>query len=246
MWPANFASIGRPVKSLEMESMASKNSAGLGLRPEGDRHRRTLRRQGHNYRIVVSDSIRGRPIWFGGTDRSEKSMDLFFQGLGPRENASVASASRRDGTCGSRSATPHSRPATRLWAVILYDKFHILKHLNEALDKVRQERASTLRLSGKDRKVHQRPEVHIAVPPGQPDAGGASVVEGIVQGQPKVEQSVSAQGDVQSTVGLQTGGVGAAILRALEVGLEVATPEAVREVRANGRGTLGRDRVLLP
>ena len=41
--------------------------------------------RGHNYRIIVSDLIRGRPIWFGGTDRSEKSMDLFFQWLGPSE-----------------------------------------------------------------------------------------------------------------------------------------------------------------
>ena len=28
-------------------------------------------RKGHTYRIVVSDLIRRRPIWFGGTDRSE-------------------------------------------------------------------------------------------------------------------------------------------------------------------------------
>ena len=31
-------------------------------------------RKGHTYRIVVSDLIRGRPIWFGGEDRSEASM----------------------------------------------------------------------------------------------------------------------------------------------------------------------------
>jgi hypothetical protein len=35
--------------------------------------------RGHNYRIIVSDLAPRRPIWFGGTDRSEKSMDLFFQ-----------------------------------------------------------------------------------------------------------------------------------------------------------------------
>src|SRR6516164_11615545 len=32
----------------------------------------------------------------------------------------------------------------------------------------------------------------------------------------------------------------------MEVGAEVATPQAVREVRADGRGALGRDRVVLP
>jgi transposase len=39
-------------------------------------------RKGHTYRIVVSDLLRRRPIWFGGTDRSEASLALFFQELG--------------------------------------------------------------------------------------------------------------------------------------------------------------------
>jgi len=37
-------------------------------------------RKGHSYRIVVSDLIRRRPIWFGDTDRSEASLDEFFTG----------------------------------------------------------------------------------------------------------------------------------------------------------------------
>jgi transposase len=32
----------------------------------------------HQYRLVVSDLERRRPIWFGGTDRSEASLDLFY------------------------------------------------------------------------------------------------------------------------------------------------------------------------
>ena len=35
-------------------------------------------RKGHTYRIVVSDLIRHRPIWFGGDDRSEASMAQFY------------------------------------------------------------------------------------------------------------------------------------------------------------------------
>ena len=35
-------------------------------------------RKGHTYRIVVSDLLRGRPIWFGGKDRSEASMGEFY------------------------------------------------------------------------------------------------------------------------------------------------------------------------
>ena len=41
--------------------------------------------KGHKYRIVVSDLERGRPIWFGGQDRSEESMDEFFAWLGPEK-----------------------------------------------------------------------------------------------------------------------------------------------------------------
>ena len=41
-------------------------------------------RKGHTYRIVVSDLIRGRPIWFGGEDRSEVSMNAFEVGRQPQ------------------------------------------------------------------------------------------------------------------------------------------------------------------
>lgn len=41
---------------------------------------------GHTYRIVVSDLVRRRPIWFGGKDRSEASMDGCSQWLGPKKS----------------------------------------------------------------------------------------------------------------------------------------------------------------
>ena len=44
-------------------------------------------RKGHTYRIVVSDLLRGRPIWFGGKDRSEASMGEFFAWLGTTKSA---------------------------------------------------------------------------------------------------------------------------------------------------------------
>src|SRR5207302_663208 len=39
-------------------------------------------RKGHTYRIVVSDLLRGRPIWFGGKDRSEASLGEFYAFIG--------------------------------------------------------------------------------------------------------------------------------------------------------------------
>ena len=46
-------------------------------------------RKGHTYRIVVSDLVRGRPIWFGGKDRSEASMAQFFAWLGEKKSARI-------------------------------------------------------------------------------------------------------------------------------------------------------------
>jgi hypothetical protein len=46
-------------------------------------------RKGHTYRIVVSDLIRERPIWFGGNDRSEASMTQFYRWLGPNKSRRI-------------------------------------------------------------------------------------------------------------------------------------------------------------
>ena len=46
-------------------------------------------RQGHIYRIIVSDLERGQPIWFGGVDRAEWSMDMFYDLLGAEATARI-------------------------------------------------------------------------------------------------------------------------------------------------------------
>ena len=102
-------------------------------------------RKGHTYRIVVSDLIRKRPIWFGGEDRSEKSMALFYEWLGKKKSARVRLAVM-DMWKPFRNATIAAAPQ----AAILFDKFHIMAHLGKALDKVRK--AEYARLSGKDRR----------------------------------------------------------------------------------------------
>jgi transposase len=68
----------RTVKALEIEYMDEqlRRTGTPGPKVVGINELSVGR--GHNYRIIVSDLIRGRPIWFGGTDRSEKSLDLFF------------------------------------------------------------------------------------------------------------------------------------------------------------------------
>ncbi|MHB0983974.1 MAG: ISL3 family transposase [Sulfuricella sp.] len=102
-------------------------------------------KKGHSYRIVVSDLIRGRPIWFGGADRSEASMNQFYEWLGPKKSAGIRLAVM-DMWKPFRNATSKSAPQ----AAILFDKFHVMRHLGEALDQVR--RAEYARLEGKERR----------------------------------------------------------------------------------------------
>ena len=102
-------------------------------------------RKGHTYRIVVSDLERHRPIWFGGEDRSEASLDQFYAFLGEKQATKIRLAVM-DMWKAFRNSTARNAPQ----AAILFDKFHILHHLGEALDKVRKQEYA--RLSGRDRK----------------------------------------------------------------------------------------------
>src|SRR5439155_18268128 len=102
-------------------------------------------KKGHTYRIVVSDLVRQRPIWFGGQDRSEASLDEFFAWLGPRKNARIRLAVM-DMWKPFRTSTARHAPQ----ASILFDKFHVLRHLGDALDQIRK--SEYARLSGRDRR----------------------------------------------------------------------------------------------
>ena len=103
--------------------------------------------KGHQYRIVVSDLERGRAIWFGGTDRSEASLDEFFAWLGPGKCRKIRLAVM-DMWKAFRNSTLKEGNAPQ--TAILYDKFHVLKHLGAAMDKVRKR--AYARLSGEDRR----------------------------------------------------------------------------------------------
>jgi len=102
-------------------------------------------RKRHTYRIVVSDLDRRRAIWFGGDDRSEASMAQFYAWLGEKKSRRIRLA-LMDMWKPFRNATQTHAPQ----AAILFDKFHIMRHLADALDQVRK--AEYARLSGKDRR----------------------------------------------------------------------------------------------
>jgi transposase len=90
-------------------------------------------RKGHTYRIVVSDLERKRAIWFGGKDRSEESLDLFWEGLGAKKAEKVRLVVMDMWKPFEASTLMHATQAG-----ILYDKFHVVRQLGDALDQVRR------------------------------------------------------------------------------------------------------------
>ena len=133
------------VKTLEMQYMRAQLAKAGTPGPKAIGIDEISIRKGHTYRIVVSDLIRRRPIWFGGQDRSETSMAQFYEWLGKKKSVRIGLAVM-DMWKPFRNATLAHAPQ----AAILFDKFHIMRHLGEALDNVRK--SEYARLSGKDRR----------------------------------------------------------------------------------------------
>ena len=121
------------VKELDKQYMAAQLERAGTPAPKAIGIDEISIRKGHTYRIVVSDLIRRRPIWFGGDGRSEDSMRQFYDWLGEKKARGIRLAVM-DMWKPFRNVTNERAPQ----AAILFDKFHIMKHLGEAMDKVRK------------------------------------------------------------------------------------------------------------
>src|ERR1700690_18379 len=80
------------------------------------------------------DLLRRRAIWFGGADRKEESMDLFYRELGANKSSRIRLAVM-DMWKAFRNSAARNAPQAR----ILFDKFHVMAHLGKALDERSEE-----------------------------------------------------------------------------------------------------------
>ena len=136
----------KTVKALEKQYMQEQLNRAAKPHPKVIGIDEVSIRKGHTYRIVVSDLEKSIPIWFGGEDRSEESMDKFYNWLGSNKTKHIRLAVMDMWKAFEKSALKNIPQAA-----ILYDKFHIIRHLGEAIDKVRKQEYS--RLSKKDRQL---------------------------------------------------------------------------------------------
>jgi len=134
----------RRVKELEKQYMKSQLDQSPAPEPKVIGIDEISVRKGHKYRIVVSDLEKRIPIWFGGEDRSEESMNQFYDWLGPEKSKQIRLA-----VMDMWKAFENSTMTKAPQSSILYDKFHVVRHLGEAIDTVRK--SEYARLSGNER-----------------------------------------------------------------------------------------------
>jgi transposase len=92
-------------------------------------------RRHHKYLTVVVDHLTGRVVW-AGKDRKVKTLLRFFKKLGPERAAQLQAISAdmwEPYLIVLRKKAPQAR--------VVFDRFHIVRHLNKALASVRAELA---------------------------------------------------------------------------------------------------------
>ena len=104
-------------------------------------------RKRHRYVTVVSDIDRGRVLYVA-TDRKQKSLDGFWPTLSKEQLASIKGVAMDMWEPYVNSTQQHLPNAEEK---IVFDKFHVAKHLGEAVDKVRRREHKELRAEGDER-----------------------------------------------------------------------------------------------
>jgi transposase len=109
-------------------------------------------RKGHKYFTLVNDLERSRVLYVA-EDRTQASLDGFWPTLTQEQRESIEAVAMDMWDPYVASVSEHLRDGKRK---IVYDKFHIAKHLGEAVDKVRRKENRTLRAAGDDRLTGTR------------------------------------------------------------------------------------------
>jgi len=89
---------------------------------------------GHSYVAVMTD-IEGKRVIDVAKDRDEIAVDTLWQGLSEEQRKNVKSVCMDFWKVYISGVSRHAPQAD---IVIVYDRFHVTKHLNEAVDKVRK------------------------------------------------------------------------------------------------------------
>jgi len=97
------------------------------------------RKKGHVYHTQVYDISKKRLLW-SGEGRGKETLERFFDEIGPEHTAAIK------GICCDMWAPYRDVIKERAQhATLVFDKFHLVRHLLNAVDKVRKEEARNLK-----------------------------------------------------------------------------------------------------
>jgi transposase len=109
-------------------------------------------RKGHKYVTIVTDVLRGCVLYVA-EDRKQTSLDGFWETLSAEQRNSIDAVAMDMWEPYENSIRAHVPAAADK---IVYDKFHVAKHLGEAVDQVRRAENKRLRAAGDERLVGTR------------------------------------------------------------------------------------------
>ena len=109
-------------------------------------------RKGHRYLTLVNDLNQGRVLYIA-VGRDKASLDGFWPTLKVRQMAAIRGVAMDMWEAYEQSVREHVPQAQDK---IVFDKFHVAKHLGEGVDKVRRNENRELRKSGDERLVGTR------------------------------------------------------------------------------------------
>ena len=109
-------------------------------------------RKGHKYLTLVNDLTRNRVLYVA-EDREQSSLDGFWQTITGKQRDSIQAVAMDMWDPYVASVREHVPAAENK---IVFDKFHIAKHLGEAVDRVRRREHKVLKAEGDDRLTGTR------------------------------------------------------------------------------------------
>jgi transposase len=109
-------------------------------------------RKGHRYVTLVND-VAGRRVLYVAEGREQSSLDGFWETLRPEQLEGIEAVAMDMWDPYVSSVREHLPGAE---GKIVFDKFHIAKHLGEAVDQVRRKENKTLKAAGDDRLAGTR------------------------------------------------------------------------------------------
>jgi transposase len=104
-------------------------------------------RKGHKYLTLVNDLKRNRVLYVA-EDREQRSLDGFWSTITDRQRASIQAVALDMWDPYLASLKEHLPEAEKK---AVFDKFHVAKHLGEAVDKVRRREHKVLKAEGDER-----------------------------------------------------------------------------------------------